>query len=149
MPHANVDLDDLVVREARRIQSHGRVDLDMSNVSAALVLGDSAQLTRALRNLLDNAERHAASQITLSLGEVNGQAVLTITDDGPGISAENAERVFERFGRLDEARSSETGGTGLGLAIARDIVERHDGSIQLTRIDGPGASFEVRLPLAD
>ena len=148
VPYANVDLDDLVVREARRIQSHGQVDLDMSNVSAALVLGDSAQLTRALRNLLDNAERHAASQITLSLGEHNGHAVLTITDDGPGISAENADRVFERFGRLDEARSSGIGGTGLGLAIARDIVERHRGSILLARMNEPGATFEVRLPLA-
>ena len=148
-PYANVDLDDLVVREARRIRSHGRVQLDMSKVSAALVLGDSAQLTRALRNLLDNAERHAVSQITLSLGEQAHHAVLTVSDDGPGISAENADRVFERFGRLDKARSSGTGGTGLGLAIARDIVERHDGSIQLTRIDGAGATFEVRLPLAD
>ena len=149
VPYGNLDLDDLVVREARRIQSHGQVELDMSNVSAALILGDSPQLTRAVRNLLDNAELHAASQITLSLGEVDGQAALTITDDGPGISAEDAKRVFERFGRLDEARSSETGGTGLGLAIVRDIVERHGGSIQLTRLDGPGATFEVRVPLAD
>ncbi len=148
MPYVNVDLDDLVVREARRIQSHGRVDLDISRVSAALVLGDSAQLTRALRNLLDNAERYAASRISVSLEELDGQAVLTITDDGSGISAQDADRAFERFGRLDEARSSSTGGTGLGLAIAREIVERHRGSILLTRIDEPGASFEVRLPLA-
>ncbi len=148
MPYVNVDLDDLIVREARRIQSHERVDLDISRVSAALVLGDSAQLTRAFRNLLDNAERHAASRISLSLEELDGQAVLTITDDGSGISAQDADRVFERFGRLDEARSSSTGGTGLGLAIAREIVERHRGSILLARIDEPGATFEVRLPLA-
>lgn len=148
MPYVNVDLDDLIVREARRIQSHERVDLDISRVSAALVLGDSAQLTRAFRNLLDNAEQHAASRISLSLEELDGQAVLTITDDGSGISAQDADRVFERFGRLDEARSSSTGGTGLGLAIAREIVERHRGSILLARIDEPGATFEVRLPLA-
>ena len=84
----------------------------------------------------------------LTLREENGQAVLTIVDDGPGIPAEHARTIFERFSRLDSARSAQTGGVGLGLPITRDIVNRHHGTVLLRQCDGPGATFEVRLPLA-
>ncbi|MGH8945383.1 MAG: sensor histidine kinase, partial [Acidimicrobiia bacterium] len=143
-----LDLDDLVIREARRIRSHERVEVDLTGVSGAHVLGDAGQLTRAIRNLLDNAERHAASRIALSLRESDGMATLVVADDGPGVAPDDAERVFERFSRLDEARTTGIGGTGLGLAIARDIVERHGGSLFLASVGSPGATFELRLPLA-
>jgi signal transduction histidine kinase len=142
-----VDLDDLVLREARRVRASGRVALDGTGVSAAQVIGDPDQLTRAIRNLVDNAERHAASRVALALAEVDGVAVLTIGNDGPGIPEDQRERIFERFGRLDDARDRGTGGAGLGLAITREIVERHGGTI--TAEPGEeGARFVVRIPAA-
>ena len=141
-----VDLDDIVLREARRLRERGRVDVDLSGVSAAQTIGDVQQLTRATRNLLDNAERHAAGTVTITLAELDGRARLTVSDDGIGISAQDREHVFERFTRLDEARSRDGGGTGLGLAIVRDIVVRHGGTIGID--DGQPTRFVVDLPLA-
>jgi signal transduction histidine kinase len=143
-----VDLDDVVLREGRRIQAGGRVTVDLSGVSAAQVTGDPAQLTRAIRNLADNAERHAAARVTFTLSETSSSAVLAVGDDGPGIPPEHASAVFERFGRVDLARSRATGGSGLGLAIAREIVERHGGALVLDPAHHPGARFVMTLPLA-
>ena len=143
-----LDLDDLVLQEGRRIQSHHRVEVDLSEVSGAHVTGDAGQLTRAIGNLMDNAERHARSRVKLSLEESGAEAVLVVEDDGPGIPLQDAEMVFERFARLDEARTATTGGTGLGLAISREIVERHHGSLSLLPSDEGGARFELRVPLA-
>jgi signal transduction histidine kinase len=143
-----LDLDDLVLKEARRIQSHERVEVDLSAVSGAHVMGDPGQLTRAIRNIMDNAERHAEARISLSLEESADMAVLVVADDGPGIPDHESDRVFERFTRLDEARGAGTGGTGLGLAITREILERHRGSVSLLPSDGSGARFELRVPLA-
>jgi signal transduction histidine kinase len=144
-----LDLDDLVLKEARRIQSHERVAVDLSAVSGAPVVGDAGQLTRAIRNLLDNAERHAVDRVTLSLEESGDMAILVVADDGPGIPEVESDRVFERFTRVDAARSAAAGGTGLGLAISREIVERHQGTVSLLPSDGSGARFEVRIPLAE
>ena len=146
---APLDLDDLVLREGRRIATNGRVQVSLSNVSGAHVLGDRSQLGRAVKNLLDNAERHAAGRVTVGLRELDSHAVLSVSDDGPGIPAAGAEQIFERFGRLDEARGSETGGTGLGLAIAAEIVERHGGTLVLANPGQPGAVFELSLPFPD
>jgi len=143
-----VDLDDLVLREARRIEARGRVGVDLSQVSGAQVMGDPGQLTRALRNLLENGERHASSRLWLSLGESGSEARFTVSDDGPGIPPEQEDHIFERFGRLDEARSFETGGAGLGLAIARDIAEQHHGFLRLVGGGAPGATFEMVIPVA-
>ena len=143
----SVDLDDLVLEEAKRIQSHQRVEIDLSAVSGAQVIGDPGQLTRAIRNLMDNAERHAASRVELSLQESGEDAVLVVADDGPGIPDQEATRIFERFTRLDEARTAGAGGTGLGLAISREIVERHQGSLTLLPTDGSGARFQLKIPL--
>ncbi|MDH3308065.1 MAG: HAMP domain-containing histidine kinase [Acidimicrobiia bacterium] len=142
-----LDLDDLVLREARRLRDRNRVEVDTSGVSGALVLGDQGQLTRAIRNLLDNAERHAHSQVTLSVIERDGMGTIVVGDDGPGVPESSAQRIFERFARIDEARSG--AGTGLGLAISRRIVETHGGSLRLVAPDREGAWFELRLPLAD
>lgn len=141
-----LDLDDLVIGEARRIQLGGRLEVDMRGVSGAHVVGDRARLRRAIRNLLENAERHARGRVTITLVELGDEAALSVSDDGPGIAASDSERVFERFTRLDESRSSATGGTGLGLAIARQIAQSHGGSLRLTSSNAPGATFEMRLP---
>jgi signal transduction histidine kinase len=146
---ARVDLDDLVIAEGRRLTANGRVQVNLAGVSGAQVMGDRGQLERAIRNLVDNAERHANTQVAVTLCETNGDAVLTVADDGPGIPVEGAGRIFDRFARLDEARSAGSGGTGLGLAIASEIAMRHRGSLSLTNPGEPGASFELRLPVAD
>lgn len=145
---APVDLDDLVLREVHRLEARQRVGVDYSHVSGAHVIGDAGQLTRAIRNLIDNAERHATSVVALSLAEHNGSAILTVADDGKGVASADAEIIFERFRRLDDARTAETGGAGLGLAIARDIVERHGGAMRLQETGEPGATFEMTMPLA-
>lgn len=143
-----VDLDDIVLREVRRLRADDRVRVDASAVSAAHVNGDPLALTRVIRNLTDNARRHAVAVVTVTLTEIGDEVLLTVADDGPGIPPEQRDRIFDRFARLDEARSAADGGTGLGLAITRDIVERHGGTIELQPDPGPGARFVVRIPAA-
>ncbi|WP_232320361.1 sensor histidine kinase [Herbidospora daliensis] len=106
---------------------------------------DRLRISRVLVNLLDNAERHTTSRITVTVRAENGTAILEVLDDGDGVAAADRERVFERFTRLDAARDRDSGGTGLGLAIAREIAHAHGGT--LTIEDSPrGARFVLRLP---
>jgi signal transduction histidine kinase len=117
----------------------------------ALVHGVPLRLERMLRNLVDNATRFAKAEVQIEVSVQGAQVVLTVHDDGPGIPAEDRERVFERFTRLDDDRSRDTGGSGLGLAIVREIAERHRGTVRVQAADAadPGARVTVRLPLAD
>jgi signal transduction histidine kinase len=142
-----LDLDDIVLREARRLRENGRVRVDSTGVSAASVTGDAEQLRRALRNLTANAERHAATSVWLTLAERRDHARLVVGNDGPPIPADQRERIFERFTRLDDARAGDLGGAGLGLAITRDIVERHGGTVSVDPDRDDGAAFVVALPL--
>ena len=141
-----VDLDEIVLAETRRARNRTGATIDTSAVSGAQVDGNAEQLGRVVRNLLDNAARHAASRITVTLTESEGSAVLTVADDGPGVPEGERERIFERFARHDAGRSRSAGGTGLGLAISREIVMAHGGTISLD--PGPTAQFSVRLPLS-
>jgi signal transduction histidine kinase len=144
----SVDLDDLVLREARRARERDGLVVDIRGVSAGRVRGDPDRLRQVVRNLVDNAARHARSKVTLGLQAEAGSAVLTVADDGPGIPAAERERIFERFTRLDEARASDSGGYGLGLAITREIVAAHGGTVEAG--DPPvGARLVVHLPLED
>jgi signal transduction histidine kinase len=140
-----VDLDDIVLREARRLRERGRIEVRLYGVSAAQTFGDPRQLSRAVRNLFDNAERHASSTVEVGLAEVDGRVRLTVSDDGEGISPEHHEVIFERFSRLDDARTRDTGGAGLGLAIVRDIIQRHKGTVALD--DSAATCFIVELPV--
>ncbi len=142
-----LDLDDIVMAEVAHYRD--QADVDTSGVSAATVAGDADQLARAVRNLVDNAVRHAASKVTISTREIDAEVELEVHDDGPGIAPERAAAVFERFGRADEARGRHEGGTGLGLAITADIVERHGGRVELVTDGRPGTRFVVRLPRLD
>ncbi|MFC0430120.1 cell wall metabolism sensor histidine kinase WalK [Kutzneria buriramensis] len=110
----------------------------------AMVRGELVQLERLLRNLLDNAVRHAASTVTVSLTG-GREVVLTVLDDGPGIPVDDRERVFDRFVRLDDARARDVGGSGLGLTLARGIAVRHGGSLCVENSD-TGARLVARLP---
>jgi signal transduction histidine kinase len=116
-----------------------------------VVTGDPDALSRLLVNLLDNAVRHAASAVCVSVHAEDCWAVLVVSDDGPGIPAADTERAFGRFSRLDDARSRDgsdgVSGSGLGLAIVRATAEAHAGSVRLGDA-GPGLRATVRLPLA-
>jgi signal transduction histidine kinase len=137
----------VVSRHVRRVRADGRVTVDGRGVGAAQVVGDREALGRAVGNVLDNAVRHAASTVTVTVGEEGDDAVVAVADDGPGIAAASRDEVFERFTRLDGARAS-GGGAGLGLAIAREIVAGHGGTIVVDPDHHPGARLVIRLPAA-
>jgi signal transduction histidine kinase len=99
-----------------------------------------------VRNLVDNAQRHAASQVAVTLRREGDELELIVEDDGPGIPEADRERVFDRFTRLDEARGRAAGGAGLGLAVVRRVVEQHGGTVSVTESPLSGARFVVTLP---
>jgi signal transduction histidine kinase len=142
-----LDLDDLVFEAASRLRQGTNLHVDTTGVSAARVTGDEAHLRRVLRNLADNAARHARTRVGFALTETrSGTANLRVDDDGAGIPEGERRRVFERFVRLDEARSRDAGGSGLGLAIVAEIVRVHDGTVTIGDSPLGGASVEVTLP---
>jgi len=149
MRRRHVDLDDLVFDEARRLRDGTDLHVDVGAVSAGRVDGDADGLRRVLRNLGENAARHASSRVGFALAERDGAAVLAVDDDGPGIPEADRERVLERFVRLDDARARDAGGSGLGLAIVAELVAAHGGAVRV--VDSPlgGARVEVSLPRAD
>ena len=107
----------------------------------------SDEITRAVANLVDNALQHASQQVTGGLRHGAQWAEVWVTDDGPGVPADQRDRIFDRFVRLDDHRGRTDGGVGLGLAIARDLVRRNHGTLTLDS-HGAGATFRIRLPLA-
>lgn len=143
--HVLLDVDEVVLAEVRRLRTRGKVTIDARNVTAAQTTGDATALGRAVRNLLDNAERHAAGTVTVSVADDGGEIQVVISDDGPGVAANDRDRIFERFARADQSRTRERGGRGLGLAIARDIAAVHGGTLALEDAT-PGATFVLRLP---
>jgi signal transduction histidine kinase len=141
-----VDLDDIVLSEANHLRTTTSATVGTSAVQAARVLGDPRFLERLVRNLGDNAARHAAGRVDLSLAASDGHVSLVVDDDGPGIPAAERDRVFERFVRLDEGRDRGEGGSGLGLAIAREVARAHGGEVTLADSPLGGLRAEVRLP---
>lgn len=172
-PMRPVDLDDLVLRDAARFRQAGRggngdgrrdvaagVRVDTVGVGAGRVLGNDRLLARVVRNLVDNAVRHADSVVVLRVATVSTGAVgrgqeagdrvlFTVADDGAGVPPEDRERIFDRFTRLDEGRARDAGGSGLGLAIVREVVEAHGGTVTVGENTGQGAVFTVSLPAAE
>jgi signal transduction histidine kinase len=139
------DLDDIVLREVRDLRGE-MITFDTTGVSAAHLLADAGQLRRVVRNLIGNAARHARREVTIECTERGGIVRLAVADDGDGVPVDARERIFERFGRVDDARTSARGGTGLGLSIVRDIVLRHGGEIRYDEAWTLGARFIVELP---
>ena len=138
-----VELAPLIAHEVERLPQSG-VQISTS-LSESAVVGDAAQLARLVRNLLDNAVRHARASVAVASVVMGAVVRLTIDDDGAGIPQHERTRVFERFARLDEARTTGSGGTGLGLAIAHDIVDRHGGTIGVETSPMGGARLVVHL----
>jgi signal transduction histidine kinase len=130
---------------------HARVPVTTQDVADITVIGDRDGLHRVVVNLVDNAVRYARTEVTVGVrANGNGNAELTVTDDGAGLPADERERVFDRFYRAELSRSRDSGGTGLGLPIVRDIVRAHHGTVELRdRPDGAeGLQAIVLLPLA-
>ncbi|WP_329055522.1 ATP-binding protein [Amycolatopsis sp. NBC_01488] len=107
-----------------------------------VVRGHRSRLERLVRNLVDNARRHASSRVDVEVSVVDGQAVVSVGDDGPGIPEADRERVFDRFVRLDDGRARDEGGAGLGLAIVADVARAHGGTAAVES----GSRFVVRFP---
>lgn len=139
----DVDLDEIVLTEAGR--SRG-VRIDTSAVSGGRVRGRGEDLAAVVRHLLDNAARHAATTVAVSVRSGPEDVTLIVDDDGAGIPAEDRSKVFARFTRLQEARDRDTGGAGLGLAVVRGLVQRHAGTVQIEDSPLGGARMCVRLP---
>ncbi|GAA4234438.1 HAMP domain-containing sensor histidine kinase [Streptosporangium album] len=143
-----IDLARFVTDEVKRQPYRHKIQLRLK--PDVVVQGNRLQLSRLLANLLANADRHAADAVAVHLGSEDGEAVLEVTDDGAGIPADQRDRIFQRFTRLDTARSRDAGGTGLGLPIARDIAVSHQGRLYAAdSTDGRGARLILRLPLSD
>ncbi|AOY74117.1 two-component sensor histidine kinase [Paenarthrobacter ureafaciens] len=145
--HTDVDLDDVMDQEIRRLRSTSLHRIT-AHLSPARVSGDPRRLSQVVRNILDNADRHANSCITIGLAAGPAGAVLTIDNDGPPIPLPERDRVFERFVRLDESRSRESGGSGLGLAIAAGIMASHHGTVRATETPEGNCRFELTWPPA-
>ncbi len=173
---SRVDLAELVREQVARAQQATAIDTstgisepaDRAPVSTGPlaeveVAGSERQLARILANLIDNAQRHAATEVVVSVRTTTdpdvptdsgtdqsnsaARAVIEVSDDGAGIPEDQRERIFERFVRLDDSRSRDDGGTGLGLAIARDLARRHGGTLTATARQDHGAVFTLELPL--
>lgn len=143
-----VDLDDLILVEAKRLRGLGGVEVDSSGVIAARILGDSRALARAVRNLADNARRHARRRVAMSIEPASGVFWIHVDDDGRGVPPSEWNSVFDRFMRLDEGRARDDGGSGLGLAIARDVVRAHGGDVTVTHSPAGGARFSMSVPIS-
>ncbi|WP_396445064.1 sensor histidine kinase [Actinomadura sp.] len=139
-----VDLGELARAEASRRAR--RVPVEVHAAAGVTVRATPHHLARVLTNLLDNAERHAASRVWVTVAEDGPDAVLEVRDDGSGIAPEDRERIFWRFQRLPEGRARDAAGTGLGLTISRDIARAHGGTLVAAETDA-GARFVLRLPL--
>ncbi|WP_371596770.1 sensor histidine kinase [Streptomyces sp. NBC_00564] len=140
---------DLVRRTVAERYPHQPVVLLTDSAPDTTVPGSRTALARLLTNLLDNALRHAHSSVTVEVRDTERELVVEVMDDGPGIPAADRERVFDRFTRLDDARTPSQGGTGLGLAIARDIATAHGGTLtaEAPLETGSGARMVMTLPL--
>lgn len=141
-----VDLDDLALEEATRLRETTGLRIETAKVSAARVEGDAAMLRRSLRNLCNNAVRHARSVVSFDVRTSGDDAIIAVVDDGAGVPVGDRLRIFERFTRLEEARDRDSGGSGLGLAITSEIVAAHGGRIAVTDAPRGGARFEIVLP---
>ena len=148
---APVDLGEIateVTTQLRPLADQGGVHLTIKASAVPPVLADQARLTQVVTNLVDNAVKYTSAdgRVEVRVWRADGGAGLTVTDSGPGIAAEDLPRVFDRFSRLDPARSRACGGSGLGLAICKALVEAHGGRIWANSTPGTGSSFVLTLP---
>ncbi|MFF2246280.1 sensor histidine kinase [Arthrobacter sp. NPDC058130] len=146
-----VDINTVVGEAVDRSQlpaESKNIQLVVGGHTDAMVYGDQDLLVTALRNLIDNAIRYSPENTKVGVGirAKDGLVAVSVTDQGDGLSSEDQERVFERFYRVDAARSRQTGGTGLGLSIVKHVISNHGGEVTLWSQVGQGSTFTIRLP---
>jgi signal transduction histidine kinase len=141
-----VPLDVIAESEGARLRRETRLDVH-TDITPTRLVGDLGGVLRVLRNLVDNAARHASSRIEIAVEKRAGDAILVVADDGPGIPESERLHVFDRFVRLDSDRARSGGGAGLGLAIVAEIVAAHGGTIVVDERAGGGTRVTVTLPL--
>ena len=149
---APVELGALVAAEAHRLLPVARergVELEMLSGDAVDMQADALKLSQVFYNLIDNAVKYTprGERVEVEVARRNGQACVYVRDNGIGIPREDCDHIFDRFYRVDKARSRETGGTGLGLSIVKQIVLAHGGTIEVDSRENEGSTFTVRLPL--
>ncbi len=148
-----VEIDD-VIREAisqAQISSEARgIYVEMGNLQSATVIGDRDQLIAAVHNLVENAINYSPENTKVSVTSAikNGLVEISVTDQGIGIADSELSRIFERFYRVDPARSRATGGTGLGLSIVKHVALNHGGDVKVWSKEGVGSTFSILLPIA-
>jgi signal transduction histidine kinase len=153
LEHEVFDLTELAATTADQMKllaEDKQIQLETQLSPQVKIQGDRYRLKQVLLNLIDNAIKycHAGRRIQIRLAQVNSGWVLEVKDDGPGIPKEEIQRLFDRFYRIDKARSREIGGSGLGLSICKSICEAHGGSIEAESDLGRGSTFRVTLPPA-
>jgi two-component system sensor histidine kinase SenX3 len=128
-----------------------KVEIIYNNNDSAIVNGDRDQITMAIHNLVENAINYSpdATRVAIGVNEADGICEISVSDQGIGIPEKDLERIFERFYRVDAARSRITGGTGLGLSIVKHVVTNHGGDISVWSVEGAGSTFTIRLPLVN
>jgi two-component system sensor histidine kinase SenX3 len=126
-----------------------RVEIIYNNDDSSVVKGDRDQVTMAIHNLIENAINYSpdSTRVAIAVNESGGICEISVSDQGIGIPEKDLERIFERFYRVDAARSRITGGTGLGLSIVKHVVTNHGGDISVWSVEGAGSTFTIRLPL--
>lgn len=149
-----VSIDEVVAEAVDRawLEAEAReMPINVGGQRGLKVLGDAGLLVTAVRNLVDNAVRYSpgGSPVSVGVRAVDGVVEIAVVDQGAGISPDNTERVFERFYRVDPARSRETGGTGLGLSIVKHVAANHGGEVTVWSTQGRGSTFTLRIPEVD
>jgi signal transduction histidine kinase len=144
MRREEVDLDDILDEEARRVRQITTLSISTAGVQPTRVWGDPAMLRRLVRNVVDNALRFANEGVSFSTRYVGPMAEICVHDDGTGVDVANSERLFQRFVRTDAARSRTSGGTGLGLPIVAEIAQRHGGEARFITVES-GSTMRIRL----
>jgi len=137
------------IDQSRLTSESRRTDIIFASESTALVKGDQVQITMAIHNLIENAINYSpeGTRVAIALKIQDGLLEISVSDQGIGIPEKDLERIFERFYRVDPARSRLTGGTGLGLSIVKHIVTNHGGDIAVWSVEGAGSTFTIRLPI--
>jgi signal transduction histidine kinase len=153
-PRSRLRLDELAREETARCEERAHENglaITLKANGPAPVSGSERDLGLLVRNLVENAIQYSrpGGSVDVRIFRENGWAVLEVRDSGIGIPSKDRARIFERFYRVDRARSRATGGTGLGLAIVKHVVENHSGTVSIDSELGRGTTFTVRLPLAD
>lgn len=143
-----VDLSELCTETVNAFKGayHRKINFE-KEYDEIKIVGDADQLKQVVYILIDNALKYSNESVNLSLSRTETEAVLTVQDYGEGISYQEQEHIFNRYYRIDKARSRETGGTGLGLAIAKTITEAHHGKLSVKSMIGEGSKFTLELPL--